>query len=65
MKRLTIDINEEEYYRLKEIANDQESNIAHLLGAFCQDLTDCGRRGGSDEHMRAWEWLYRASLKYR
>jgi hypothetical protein len=65
VKRLSIDINEEEYARLKEIASEQESTISDLLGAFCQDLTNCGRRGGSDEHMRAWDWLYRASLKYR
>lgn len=65
MKRLTVNINEEEYARLKEIADGEESTVAELLGAFVQDLTDCGRRGGSDEHMRAWDWLHRAMLKYR
>jgi hypothetical protein len=65
MKRLMVDINEEEYARLKEIAKDQESTVAELLGAFCQDLTDCGRRGGSDEYYKAWNWLQRAMLKYR
>lgn len=65
MKRLTIDINEEEYERLKRIAEQQESTVAKLLGAFCQDLTDCGRRGGSDEADFALDWLRRAMLKYR
>ncbi|EKN68047.1 hypothetical protein P9E76_15345 [Schinkia azotoformans] len=65
MKRLTIDINESEYERLKEIANDNKSTVSKLLGAFVQDLTDSDRRGGSDEHYKAYDWLNRAMLKYR
>jgi hypothetical protein len=65
MKRVTIDVNEKEYARLKEIAADREVSVAGLLGAFVQDLTDCGRRGGSDESDRAWEWLSRNNFRYR
>jgi hypothetical protein len=65
MKCLTVDINEKEYERLKEIAQDQESTVAKLLGAFVQDLTDSDRRGESDEHYRACDWLQRTMLKYR
>lgn len=65
MKRLMVDINEEEYQLLKEIAANQESSVALLLGAFVHDLTASDRSGGSDERMYARDWLYRASLKYR
>jgi predicted DNA-binding ribbon-helix-helix protein len=65
MKRITIDINDAEYERLKQIATDHESTVAQLLGAFVQDLTDSDRRGGSDEHLKAWEWLDRTWLKFR
>jgi hypothetical protein len=65
MKRVMIDINESEYERLKKIAIDHESSVPKLLGAFVQDLTDSERRGGSDEHWKAWDWLNRTWLKFR
>lgn len=65
MKRITININDAEYEDLKRIAESQDSSVAALLGAFVQDLTDSDRRGGSDEHYYARDWLGRAMLKYR
>lgn len=65
MKRLTIDINDEEYQALKLIAENEESTIAKLLGAFVQDLTFSNRSGGSDERLYARDYLRRAMLKYR
>jgi hypothetical protein len=65
MKRLNVDITEEEYERLKEIAQDQESTVAYLLGCFIADLTRSDNSGGSDEREYANDWLYRAMLKYR
>lgn len=65
MKQIRIDINEDEYERLKEIASDNDSTVSKLLGAFVQDLTDSDRRGGSDEHYKAYGWLHRAMLRYR
>ncbi|OIJ22037.1 hypothetical protein BKP45_04995 [Anaerobacillus alkalidiazotrophicus] len=64
-KRITIDINENEYLRLKEIAEERESSVSKLLGAFVQDLTNSERRGGSDEYYRARDWLDRIMLQYR
>lgn len=65
MKRLLIDINDEEHERLKEIAEERGMTVATFLGAFVQDLTDCGRREGSDEYARAWDWVNRNNFKYR
>jgi predicted DNA-binding ribbon-helix-helix protein len=65
MKRISIDINDEEYAQLKRIAEWREVSVATLLGYFVQDLTDSDRRGGSDEHYRALDWLDRVMFKYR
>ncbi len=64
MKRLTIDINAEEYARLLEIAEYYNTDVKKLLGAFVQDLTVSDRSGGSDERSLASQWADR-SLRYR
>ncbi|MFS0776056.1 hypothetical protein ABC255_08630 [Neobacillus sp. 3P2-tot-E-2] len=65
MKRLNVDITEEEYVLLKEKAENEGVTIAFLLGCFIADLTRSENSGGSDEREYANNWLHRASLKYR
>lgn len=58
-KRLTVEITDAEYDKLKEIAADHNVKVSEILGAFVADLTDEGRRNGSDEVEYAWAYLNR------
>lgn len=58
MKRLNVDIDEEQYEELKEIARNYEVSVADILGAFVADLT-CIKSNGSDERELAREYLER------
>ncbi|WP_313804752.1 hypothetical protein [Cytobacillus sp.] len=58
MKRLNVDINEEQYEELKEIAKEHDVNIATLLGAFVADLSGI-LSNGSDERDYARQYLDR------
>lgn len=49
MKRLTVDVNEEEYNYLLRIAECYNTDVKSLLGVFVQDLRSSDRSGGSDE----------------
>jgi hypothetical protein len=59
MKKLNVDINNDEYRNLSLIAEGLEISVAQLLGAFVQDLTYSLRSAGSDERRLAREWLSR------
>lgn len=58
MKRVNVDINDEQYERLKEIAHEYDVSVATILGAFVADLTGINSNG-SDEREYAWQYLER------
>jgi hypothetical protein len=58
MKRLKVNINDEQYQRLQEIAKDYDVSVAEILGAFTADLTGVNSNG-SDERSFAWRYLER------
>lgn len=58
MKRLSVDIDDDQYDRLKEIAQEYDVSVATILGAFAADLTGI-RSNGSDERDYAWQYLER------
>lgn len=59
MKKLNVDINNDEYRDLSKIAEGLNISVAQLLGAFVQDLTYSLRSAGSDERAMARNWLVR------
>ena len=64
MKRITIQITEEEKERLTEIADNFGATPGQIVEAFISDLTSSARSGGSDERLRAEEWLYRQTYRW-
>ncbi|WP_088032766.1 hypothetical protein [Evansella clarkii] len=58
-KRITVEMTDAEYDALKAIAEDHNVRVSQVLGAFVADLTDEGRRNGSDEVGYAWAYLNR------
>ena len=64
MKKLVVNLTDEEKDRLKEIAKDHDTSPGELLAAFVADLVCSERTGGSDERMYASNWLGRQCCKW-
>ena len=59
MRRIYINITDEEKERLSKIAAEHDATPGELLAAFVADITYSDRSGGSDERMYAEQWLCR------
>ena len=64
MKRIYINITEEEKERFDRIAACHDTKSGELLAAFVADITCSSRTGGSDERMLAEEWLCRQTCRW-
>jgi len=64
VKRVYVNLTDEEKERLTEIAADHDATPCELLAAFVADLTHSNRTGGSDERMYANEWLDRQTYRW-
>lgn len=64
MKRICINLTDEEYENLARIAADHNATPGELLAGFAADLTYSDRRGGSDESMLANDWLSRQTYRW-
>ena len=64
MKRLNVDIGEEEYALLKDFAAEHNVSVAEILGNYVQDLVQCNSNG-SDERMYARQYFDRTWLAWR
>lgn len=64
MKRVYVNLTDEEKERLAEIAADHDATPGELLAAFVADLTCSNRTGGGDERMYASDWLDRQTYRW-
>ncbi|WP_404403857.1 hypothetical protein [Jeotgalibacillus malaysiensis] len=64
MKRISVDINEEEYERLKEIADEHNVKVSLILGYYVRDLVCSARSNGSDERQYAQDYFQRTNLSW-
>lgn len=62
--RIGIDLTSDEYKKLRDIANDYNTNVNALLSQFIADLTSSERSGGSDERYLANDWLSRSQYNF-
>ena len=63
MKRLSVDIGEEEYAALKELAESRKVTVADILGNYVRDLTAINSNG-SDERMFARQYFERSWVSW-
>jgi len=64
MKRVYVNLTDEEKEDLERIAADHDATPGELLAAFVADLTYSNRTGGGDERMYASEWLDRQAYRW-
>ena len=64
MKRVYVNLTDEEKEDLERIAADHDATSGELLAAFVADLTCSNRTGGGDERMYASEWLDRQAYRW-
>lgn len=64
MKRLNVDIGEEEYQLLKEFASEHNVTVSEILGNYVQDLIQFNSNG-SDERMYATQYFERTWLAWK
>ncbi len=62
--RIGIDLTSDEYQKLRDLANDYNTNVNALLSQFIADLTSSERSGGSDERYLASDWLSRSQYNF-
>jgi len=63
MKRLNVDIDDQVYEALKEIAEDRNVTVAQILGNYANDLTGINSNG-SDERLFARQYFERTWLSW-
>lgn len=63
-KRLTVNINEEQYQALLVFAEMYEWSVAEVLGNYIADLTGV-HSNGSDERQMAADYFSRTHLAYQ
>lgn len=64
MKRVYVELTDEEHENLTRVAADHGAAPGELLAGFAADLTYSDRRGGSDESMYANDWLSRQTYRW-
>lgn len=64
VKRVYVNLTDEEKKDLERVAADHNTTPGELLAAFAADLTYSNRRGGSDESMFANDWLSRQTYRW-
>lgn len=63
-KRISIDLTDDEYARLRDFAECHNITVNRLLSQFIADLIVSDRSGGSDERCLASEWFDRSIYNF-
>ncbi len=63
-RRPRIKISDQEWERLKDIAENRGTTPQRIIEQFIYDLTCSNRSGGSDERDFAYEWLDRSIYNF-
>lgn len=63
-RRPRIEVSDEDWERLKDIAKDYKTTPQRLIEQFVYDLTYSDYSGGSDERDLADDWLSRSRYNF-